>query len=94
VALTFTAAGLQAQLQLVADALDGGDVPQARIEYGKACALLTGLPAEVSSDGVVVKTARDTLARLEAVLYPADSSAALSASSTRRIIRAGFRHGS
>lgn len=85
-ALAFTIAGLQTQLDAVATAVDGNDYPSAYASLAKAQLILAGIPEEVASEGTMVKM-RKTLAELQASLASAQSLNA--AADPRRLIRTG-----
>jgi hypothetical protein len=88
-ALTFTLVGLQAQLQLVATAIDAGDYAVAQAEYAKACALLVGLPEQSSDNGALVQMRKD-LDKVGAQIAAASSA---SGGDRRRLWRTGLNHG-
>ncbi|MBX4215764.1 hypothetical protein KW797_02355 [Candidatus Parcubacteria bacterium] len=88
-ALTFTIAGLQTQLQLIATAIDSGDFVSAKAEHAKALVLLTGLPEDVSSGEHVVKM-RKNLSDLLAAIDSAHSVS--STTDRRRLIQVGLGH--
>lgn len=87
-ALTFSIAGLQTQLQLVATAIDSGDFATARSELAKADLILVGLPTEVKQDDRLVKMRDDLKSVREAI-----ESASANTSDRRRLIRTGVSHG-
>lgn len=88
-ALAFTIAGLQTQLDAVATAVDGEDYATARAALAKAYLVLAGLPQETQADGRVVKL-RSDLDKVSAVL---ETASAGSSTDRRRLIRTGLRHG-
>jgi hypothetical protein len=89
-ALTFSLAGLQTQLQLVATAIDAGDFTTAQAEYAKACTLLVGLPEQASDNGALVQMRKD-LDKVGAQIAAASS--ASSGGDRRRLWRTGLKHG-
>lgn len=90
-AITFTPAGLQTELQSVATAIDSGDYVTARKALVKAGLVLNGLPVEVRARSEFARY-REDLAKLEAQLDALEAS--VTRTDRRRLIRTGLRHGS
>lgn len=88
-AITFTIAGLQTELQTAATAIDSEDFAAARKAIVKANLVLGGLPLSADVDGSLVKM-RESLAQLEAQVDAAEAS--VSATDRRRLIRVGLTH--
>lgn len=91
-ALTYTIAGLQTQLDAVGTAIDADDYAAARRALAKAFAVLAGLPQEANALGAVVKM-RSDLDKLAALLGETETSAAAASPDRRRLIKTGLRHG-
>lgn len=89
-AIEFTPSGLQAQLQLVATAIDSSDYVGARKALAKALAVLTGLPIEIRARAEMVRY-REDYSAMERALTAAE--AADNGNDPRRLIKTGFTHG-
>ena len=91
-ALTFTIAGLQTQLQLIATAIDAEDFTSARAEHAKALCILAALPEQVSSGENVVRMRKD-LADLKAAIDGAATSSESASADRKRFIRTRLSNG-
>lgn len=91
-ALTFTIAGLQTQLQTIATAIDADDFTAAHAELAKALCILAALPEQVSSGENVVRMRKD-LADLKAAIDGAADASDSATSDRKRFIRTGLWHG-
>lgn len=88
-ALAFTMAGLQAQLQVVSDAITSRDWPLAEAELANAELILGGMPEEVMSaeNRVRLRASLDGVAkRLTAARASGNNT------DRRRMIRTGLKH--
>lgn len=88
-ALTYTIAGLQTQLDAVADAVDASAWASARRSLTKAWLVVSGLPSSVRTDGA------ELTMRVESALDKAIDEAkdeVNKAADNRRLIRFGVSH--
>ena len=89
-ALTYTLAGLQTELDALVSATDSEDLETARKKLVRARSVLAGLPSSTQTDGATL-TIRHTLDDLAKLIEQAERDSG-QAADNRRIIRLGVRH--
>lgn len=89
-ALTYTLAGLQTELDAVVTSTDAEDWETARKKLIRARSVLAGLPQTTQTDGAIL-TLRAALDDLAKLIEEAERDSG-QAADNRRIIRVGVRH--
>lgn len=91
VALTYTVAGLQTELDAVQAATDGSDWDTARKKLIRARLVLAGLPEEAGASGTTLRM-RQTLDDLSKLIDEAKGEASSATDNQRRILTLRMAH--